>query len=71
MMNWKLEKFIGNNAIYARCGNCGWEYCCSSFDVEKGTSIISKIYPYCPMCGEKAENAGQEKYEVIWNEREW
>ena len=53
--NWEIRKYRGDIAFYARC-KCGFYYCCSS-NVRNGDGsfslkqYISKLYPYCPVCG--------------------
>ena len=52
---WKVCKYKGDLALYARC-KCGFYYACSSSIREENGSwsfkqYISKIYPYCPNCG--------------------
>lgn len=51
---WKLVKFKGNTAIFARC-SCGFTYGCSDI-VEKDSMFkveinTDKLYNYCPNCG--------------------
>lgn len=67
-MEWKYEKFIGDAAIYATCGKCGFIYCCSTF--VNNRSEINRTFLFCPMCGDKATNAECCDVEVVWNERE-
>ena len=59
---WRLERFIGDGAVYGICVECGYAYNASrelsnaEFDAgERGImgthTIINKVYKYCPMCG--------------------
>lgn len=52
---WITYKYQADIAIYARC-KCGYEYACSSNQRNEDGSlsfkqIITKLYPYCPLCG--------------------
>ena len=55
---WKLVKYNGDGAIYARC-ECGFQYCCSSTSIVEGKRkflcVPYKFYQYCPFCGTKKE----------------
>ena len=48
---WKLVKYNGDGAIYARC-ECGFQYCCSSTSIVEGKRkflcVPYKFYQYCP-----------------------
>lgn len=66
-MEWKYEKFIGDGAVYATCGACGYTHCCSSW--KDGGIVIDRLFLFCPMCGNKATNTQGPDIEVVWNER--
>lgn len=53
--SWRIVKYNGDISLYALC-KCGFRYSCSSSERnDDGTwsaeQEITKIYPYCPMCG--------------------
>lgn len=52
---WKVVKYKGDVAIYAKC-RCGFQYNCgTNKKLEDGsfslTQVPSSMYPYCPWCG--------------------
>ena len=61
---WKVGKYQGDVAWYARC-KCGFQYRCSSnLRNEDGTwsfkQYISTLYPYCPNCGARKKWYNEE-----------
>lgn len=53
--SWKIVKYKGDIALYAKC-KCGFRYACSESERNKDGTFsvkqkVSKIYPYCPVCG--------------------
>lgn len=67
--SWKLVKYKGDIAIYAKC-KCKYHYNCSrggvgsnnSGDVFKQKPSI--FYPYCPMCGARKKWYTEEIEEI-------
>ena len=54
---WRVIKYKGDMAIYARC-KCGFEYNCGTREhLDDGTLGFSQVptffYRYCPNCGAK------------------
>ena len=47
---WKVYKYAGDGAYYARC-KCGWYYACGSILSEERDPDKWKMYSYCPRCG--------------------
>ena len=47
--SWKVCKYFGDAAFYARC-KCGWYYACGdTMDRREPEKWI--LYHYCPSCG--------------------
>lgn len=60
--NWEIVKYKGDISLYARC-KCGYRYSCSSSKRnDDGTfsfeQEITKIFPYCPVCGARKKRYG-------------
>lgn len=54
-MNWEFKQRRSEN-VRAICSNCGFNYRCSVFNIDKHDFTITTIYNYCPNCGQKDEN---------------
>lgn len=51
--HWKVVKYLGDMAYYAKC-KCGYKYCCGSmFPPGTSSSEYWKFMHYCPECGAK------------------
>ena len=55
---WKLVKYRGDGAIYAKC-KCRFDYNCGRNETDADGNFVSfkqiptVFYPYCPYCGAK------------------
>lgn len=65
---WRVIKYKGDLAVYAKC-KCGFEYNCGrSKRMEGGPLSIKQfptvMYPYCPYCGARKKRYNEEPQKV-------
>ena len=61
---WRVIKYKGDLAVYAKC-KCGFEYNCGRSKRTEGGLLSIKqfptvMYPYCPYCGARKKRYNEE-----------